>query len=640
MHLRYSMKKINFHFLAILGILIISYSCEYSPSEIPDSKLEKPSDIIPGININLTPEMDTLKLTSSTNVNYTVYAGERNIYRIEFYLDEILLQNIGYTSQNSAYTAIPAYEMSDGLHELKIRTYTSTNSGSIADKVQAEQYLYELKWPVLINKEAKNKCKILKMESTFDGVNIMWDKYDYADFPGYKLTKYSNIMSKNTILLDTSNPLLNFVIDKSYVEGDYCQYSLSLTGVAFDFQYYHEDIKRPKIKINPDLTIDVTWSPSKYQQSVKSYFLKTSIPQFGYPEDHEISDLSQTAVRFNEKIGFAENYEMQLRYIPKGYEGYNIFDVAGGLTQFAIGDSIPAYERGFLNEGTNSLLIYKDGKFSKYNCETGQSPDALSVTPIESVDQRFIIGSTSGNLFGYFEDQQFVVRNSDDLLLVKRLNLEAYEGFNFTLRNISLSDNGVIATIDYYNTLRIFNNQNGMKIIEKNYDSSIYLQNAVLTPDGRGVCIELGNYSEETNSWILYNIELNQLNEISRYVKPGSDSESTLTFSPVNGKIVYFNYLGMYNYKIDILNPQTLVVENTVQMPQWFIPIAYDYSNDRVIGQFQFFPIERFSYLLDVKTGKQSKIVQFVGREQLIFSNGTVYSGNGRSINVDDYIIQ
>lgn len=636
------MKKSIGRFAFIAGVLVTLFSCEYSPPEIPDSKLDKPSDIIPEININLTPDLDTLKLYTTVKVNYTVDVGDRKIYNIQFFMDGQQMGNVYSSSQNSYYTTVPTYLLNDGLHELKIVTYTSTNSGSIADKLQAEQYFYELKWPVLVNKQARDQMKITSLQPVPEGIKLAWFKYDYADFQRYTLSKSSIIPNQGRELVNSSNPYLTSFVDDSYIEGDYVTYSLVtyMDGLAMDSRSYVDEIKRPKIKINSDRTVDVNWSPSKYPKNVESYFLKTSIPQYGYPEDHEISDLSQTTFRFKEKIGFGGNYGMQLRYIPKNFDSYKTFDVKGGFTEFALGDSIPAFQRGFFIHGKNSILIYKDGKFSKYNCETGQSSDTLSVTPIESVDQRYIIGSASGNLFGYFEGQQFIVRNSDDLLLVKRLNLEAYEGFNFTLRNISLSDNGVIATIDYYNTLRIFNIQNGMKIIEKKYDSSIYLQNAVLTPDGTGVCIELGNYSEETNSWILYHIELNQLNEITRYVKPGSDYESTLTFSPVNGKIISFSYLGMHDYKVDILNAQTFAVEKSVRIPSLFVPIAYDYDADQVIVQYKSFPTKKFSYLFDMRTGKQSTIVQFSAREQYLFSNGTVYAGNGRSIKIDDFILE
>lgn len=636
------MKKINFHFLAILCILLISFSCEYSPPEIPLTEVEKPSDQAPSISIDLTPEMDTIMLSTSVNVSYKVDVGSLTIYEVKFLLDGTDMGTL-FSDANGHYaTTLSSSKISDGLHELKVRTYTSTNSGSIADKVQAEGYLYEFTWPVVVNKEAKDQMKFTNLQVIPTGIKLSWFKYDYADFQRYTVNKISIIPNQSKELVNTTNPYQNSVIDLSYVEGDYVTYSLYtyMDGFAMDSRSYVEEIKKPRVTINADRTIGVNWSPSKYPQNVKSYYLKTSIPTFGYTEDKEIADLAQTTVTFNEKLGFGGNYGMQLRYIPKGYDGYNTFDVKGGLTQFALGDSIPAFERGFLIEGTNSLLIYKAGNFFRYNYSTHQSSSSFAITPIESVYQRFIVSSASGELFGYFENKQFVVRKSSDWSLVKKMDIEAYDGFNSILSAISISNNGMIATVDIFNKLRIFNIQTGLKVLEKESEESLLIQNAVLSPNGSNVCLRCGGYSVNKSVLISYAIGGGNLTETGRYEKNGYEYESKFAYSPINGKIVYFNYLGMYSYKIDILNPETLAVENSLPMPEWFIPIAYDYTNDQVIGQYQFFPIKRFSYMLDVKTGKQSKVVQFVGQEQYLFSNGTVFAGNGRSIKIDDYLIQ
>lgn len=636
------MENIRFQILALLYILLICYSCEYSPSEIPLTEVEKPSEQAPFISIDLTPEMDTIMLSTSVNVSYKVDVGSLKIYDVKFLMDGTDMGTLFSDGKGLYATTLSSSQISDGLHELKVRTYTSTNSGSIADKVQAEGYLYEFTWPVVVNKRAKDQMKFTNLQMVANGIKLSWFKYDYADFQRYTVNKISTMPGQSKELVNTTNPYQNSVVDNSYIEGDYVTYSLYtyMDGFSMDSRSYVEEIRKPKVTINSDHTISVNWSPSKYSQNVKSYYLKTSIPTFGYTEDKEITDLNQTTVTFNEKLGFGGNYGMQLRYIPKGYDGYNTFDVKGGLTEFALGDSIPVFQRGFLIEGTSSLLTYNSGKFLKYNYSTGQSSSSFAITPIESVYQRFIVSSASGDLFGYLENKQFVLRKSSDWSLVKKMDIEAYDGFNSILSTISISNNGTIATVDIFNKLRIFNMKTGLKVLEKESEGNLLIQNAVLSADGNNVCLRCGGYSVNKSLLISYAIGGGNLTELGRYEKNGYEYESKFTYSPINGKVIYFNYLGGYNYKIDVLNPQTLAVENTVQIPEWFIPIAYDYVNDRVIAQYQFFPIKRYSYLLDVKTGSQSKVIQFVGQEQYLFSNGTVCSGNGRSIKIDDYLIQ
>ncbi len=634
------MKKINFHFLAILSLLLIFYSCEYSPSEIPLTVVKEPTDP-PSISVNLTPEMDTLKLFTSANITYVVDVGTHEIYDLKFLMDGKEMSNVNSNAKGSYYTTIPTYSFDDGLHELKIRTYTSTNSGSIADKVGAEQFLYELSWPVYINKKARDQMKFTNLQAVPDGIKLSWFKYDYADFQRYEVGRSSLIPGYNKELVNTTNPYLTSFVDKTYIEGDYVTYSLMayVDGLAMDSRSYVEEIKRPKVTIKPDRTVDVSWTPSKYSQNVKSCFLKTSVPTFGYPEEHEVSDLAQTTASFNKKVGFGGNYGMQLRYVPKGYDGYYSYDVKGGLTNFALGDSIPSFERGFFIYGTNSLLLYNNGKFSKYNYSTGQSSDSFSITPIETVYQHLMVSSISGSLFGYFQNQEFFVRRSNDWSLLNKIDIGSIDNFNPNGNNISISDDGKVAVIDIYNNLQIFDFKTGTKIPGPKFESPFVPVQAILAPDGKTISVRVTNYMEQKTSLIAYNIESNGLNKVNELVRSNASYEATFSYSPVDGKIIYLNYGGMYNYNVDIINPQTFFVENSVKIPEFFIPVAYDYENSRVVAQYQFFPTQEFSYLLDLKTGKQSKIVQFVGQGQFLFSNGTAYSGNGRSIKIDDYIL-
>ncbi len=634
------MKTNPLKLLFIASFIVLFTSCEFAPSEIPLTEVQKPSDTPPMIFIELKPGMDTLKLCNDATVTYTVDPGGAALYNIKFLLDGVELGNLGYYSSNSVYTNIPAYAMTDGLHELKIVTLTSTNSGSIADRVGAESYTYEVKWPVVVNKEARNNFGFYPIKQLPNGLQIRWTKYDYADFTNYKLTRYSSIARNAVDLLTTENPDLNSFVDNAYIEGDYFSYGLYSEFVGYASQTYSEEIKKPKVTLNKDLTFNVSWDQTKHLQNLKSTFLKTSIPNYGYPEEHEITDPNITNNLFTEKVGFGGNYGIQLRYIPKGYEGYNTFDVNGGYSTFALGDSIPAFERGFLIEGTNSMLIYNNGNFIRYNYSTGESSTPFAITPIESVDQRFIVSSASGELFGYFDNKQFVLRKSSDWSLVGEMDIEAYNGFNSVLGMISISNNGLVATIDIYDVLRIFNVPEGTKILEKESESPQIIQRTVLSPDGKNVGLSYSNNIENKNLLTSNTFSGGKLIEHGRYEQIGFDYESSITYSPVSGKIIHLNYLGMYNYKINILNPETLVVENSVKIPEWFIPISYDYTNDQVIAQYQFFPIKRFSYLMGVKTGLQNKIVQFTGRGPFLFSDGKVFSGNGRSIKIDDYITE
>ena len=637
------MKCNHLHFFIILLSFFVFQSCSYLPSEIPLTEIPKPTDDGSDIIINLTPNVDTLKLYKSVSVTYTIDVQLCLIDSIEFFLDGSKIINVSKEAVNSYSATLPVPLLRDGLHELKIITYSTSNSGSIADKVNAAKYLNEYHWPILVNRNAREYIKFTAIESVLNGVKLSWYKYDYNNFRKHIVTRFSNIFGQNKELLNISNPYFNTIVDEEFIEGDYVLYSLVTyldEDFATDTRLYVEEIEKPGISINSDRTFDVSWSKSKYLHNLKSYYLKTIIPQYGFKEEFDIPDKNQTSVRFNENIGFGANYGIQLRYIPKNYTGSNNFDVKGGLTSFGLGDSIPSFQRGFLIGGKSTILIYNDGKFSKYNYSTGQSIGSLTVSPIESIYQKFIIGSPNGKLFGYFEGQEFVIRNSEDFSLIKRLNINAFANNAFVCIKMSISNNGILATVDAQNTLRIFNLPDGVKSMEKKYGSPFSLRDAVLSPNGKNICLKLRNNIEETCSWILYTMEADQFTEIGSSSKNGTNLESTLYFSPVSGKIIHFNYQGMHDYQVDIVNEQSFEVEKSVKIPSFFVPIAYDYFSDRVIAQYKYFPTRKYSLMYDLKTGNHSFVVQFVGRECILFDNGIVYAGNGRSIKVEDHLIQ
>lgn len=633
------MKK-TFCQLFVIGLFIMTFtSCEYSPPDIPMTQVQKPSDTGPMVNIQLDPNMDTLKLAASANVSYQIDVVNNKLYQIEFLLDGTDL-GLNYTAENSVFANIPASQMTDGLHELKITAYLSTNSGSIADKIGAEAYTYELTWPVVVNNHARDNFGITSVGKVKGGIMINWTKYDYADFVNYKLTRYSSMSGKNLELINTGNPYLNSFVDISYVEGDYFTYYLYSDGLGFSTKDYHEDVVQPRVMINPDFTISAVWGHSKYSQNVKSYYLNTSAPTYGTKENHEITDLQDTTFQFAEKIGFGGNYGVQLKYIPKEFDGYVYFADDRPFSTVALGDSIPAFQRAFEIQGKNSLLMYNNGNFAKYDYETKLTTSGISITPVESPYLWTVVSSANGTYFGYFEDSQFVVRKTSDWSLVKKMNIEAYDGFNFILRTVSLSEDGLVATVDIWNTLRIFDAENGSKILEKKYDNSYFLQNAVLSPENGTIAIKLGNYTDGTTTMGTFKIDSGQLVSLGGISQNGSDLESSFSFSPVTGNLICFHSVGMYKYQVEIRDPNTFEILNSVKIPDFFYPISYDSQNDKVIAQYQFFPIKKYSYLIDVKNGEQKEIVQFVAQGKYVFTNGTVFSGNGRSIKPDEYVVQ
>ncbi len=625
------------------GFLLSVLACEFTPSEIPFTELEQPSDeLVPQIGIELTPGMDTLRITSSVWITFTAETGGHQVYEIKAELDGAPVVNTTFESENKIRAYIPAESLKDGFHEIKITIVTATNSGSIADKTGRENYWYELKWPVYMNKKARENFKIKAPVQTPDGVIISWPRYLYADFDRYVVTTNYNFNTRNSVSL--TNPHLNSYMDNSYIEGLYVNYAVALYFSEWEFRIddinWFESIRKPQVVINNDLTVDVSWERSKNEQEVKLYCIRTSAPEYGIPEEQDIEDLSMTTTRLQEKIGFGGNYQVQLRYIPKWFDSYHsTLNTAGGVATIALGDSIPSFEWAVWSTAENSLILYNQGAFRKFNTNTGESSASVSVTPVENVYLWTISGSPDGNYFGHFSNQEFIIRQSSDLSVVKRMNIQAFSGYNFILSSVSLSNNGLIGVTDHNNNLKIFDMGTGQKVFEEHFGSNYFLRKVILSPDGKNLALMYNDYQKGTTSLAYYSFNGTTISELGRIDGVGNDVSAVMSMSAeAQHKIAVARWHSMYNYTVEVRDSRTFEPLHQADVPGHFVPVAYDFAADRVISQYKSFPTRKYSLLTNLLSGQQNQIVQITGKEPLIFNGGTLYSGNGRKINVDNFI--
>lgn len=628
--------------IAALILLFALFACEFSPSEVPLSEIEEPPEIAPEISFELSPEMDTLKLSEDTWISYEVETGDRELYQIEVALDNTEIGNVNYESNQKVRAYIPASSLSDGIHQLKITTYTSTNSGSIADKIGSEAYGYELTWPVFINKEAKREFAFTTVEAIPEGIKINWTAYPYADFDHYELS-ISNYGSSGQIV-NIEDPVINYYIDTNYIEGIYSNYTIKLidknSGFNIDFAGFNMPIEPPIVQVNPDCTVDLQWNRSKNESLVSQYCIMTSVPNYGTKEEHDLEDLNDTTLTLDQKIGFAGDYQAQLRYIPKGYDNYHsVLNTSGGVVTFALGDSIPRFEEAFRVVADNSLILYKNKTIFKYALETGESSEPITINPEGNGYTGMIYGSPDGNCFGYLENHKLVIRQSSDFSILSETAIDGFDGYNLQLNGISISNNGLIGTTDYFKHFCLYDASTGQKLLEKEYGSDFYPRKVLISGDGKNLAVMANIYSKYTTDLIYYQFDGTQLTELGSVSGVLEDSWEVQMYGPAEtNQLVVSHWNNMYDYLIEIRDSRTFELIYSASVPTHFVPVAYDFATERAITQYHAFPVQKYSYLFDLKTGQRTKAVFFSGREPLLFHNGTVFAGNGRSIPIDEYL--
>ena len=625
------------HILLYSTILILS-GCEYNPSDIPLNNIERPVSGAP-LELKLTPDMDTLRIARPVWITYSVNAGSQEIYDIKIQLDTIVLDVV---RDKEIRTLFDPEKVFDGWHTLNITVYTATNSGSIANKLNSEGFVYNIHWPVYINKSARDNLKFYPVVDFSGGIKLSWPEYRYADFSSYSISWSSVQGSGSKKIYD---PRHNYFIDSTLVEGCYSTYALNYNFLndefAFDQIWYASKIIDPVVKVNGDWTVDVTWTKSLKEKLVQLYCLKTAAPNYGKTEEHDISDLNVTSLKLSDKIGFGGDYTVRLRYIPSLYTSYHVaLETQGGITSFALGDSIPAFDKAFYMSSEKSFLLYKAGKFFKYNPQNGEKSVEQTAEAGTSTILNMIASSPDGNYFGYFWNEKYVVRRTSDFSIVNMVDIQGYANHYLLLNDVNISNNGIISTADYNNYIRLFNADTGVKIFEQLYSTSYYTRESIISPDGQNLAVMLVNYTTNKVELAYYSFIGDQLIELGRVQEVGKDNSAAIVYYPESEhKIIVPRWISTYHYVVEVRDSRDFTLLNSSDVAFLFVPVAYDFASGFAIAQYQSFPPKNYSLLIDLNTGITSNIIQLTAKSNYIFYERKLYSGNGRSINVDNYTI-
>jgi len=196
-----------------LLMALFNQSCEYNSTETFNNKVNK--DVPPpGIEVvDLNIEQDTLYVYTSKTVRYKFRSSNQKIAVCRVFLNDEKKQA---TRSNSGEFKIDYLTLEEGTYELTIKVFTEAGTGSIADELGFEGYVFSKSWVVIVDHSYLDKMKH-KVEDGF--LKISWPTYHASDFMEYHLFKY--IPFNNDILLDATQS--THYIDSSYA-GESAEY--------------------------------------------------------------------------------------------------------------------------------------------------------------------------------------------------------------------------------------------------------------------------------------------------------------------------------------------------------------------------------------------------------------------------------
>lgn len=130
--------------LSFAGLVLLFAQCEYKPHLVYTRDIKKPDTAF--IVVTLTPTDSVYTLYEPTWLYYDLRTFGLPVYSVAFFLDEDRIKD-GTDTTGSVY--IPYYQYQLGDHTLTMVVTTGSNSGSLADLLQAEGFIYSESWKVI-----------------------------------------------------------------------------------------------------------------------------------------------------------------------------------------------------------------------------------------------------------------------------------------------------------------------------------------------------------------------------------------------------------------------------------------------------------------------------------------------------------
>ena len=172
------LKKSELLIWALVASLFFA-SCEYEPTGSNFREIPEPESEIPSVTMNLNA--DEIYIDGRANLIYDVRFTELELLLVEFYLDG--------NSVGSLETPTGSFEIAplDGQYTFEMRIYSSTGSGSIANNIGAEAFIYKKEWTLFVDLSSIRPLEIVMLSKENDRLNCLWRCSPGIDFKAFEI---------------------------------------------------------------------------------------------------------------------------------------------------------------------------------------------------------------------------------------------------------------------------------------------------------------------------------------------------------------------------------------------------------------------------------------------------------------------
>ena len=245
-------------FAALLGLFLFT-GCEFQTDKTYFRDINK-NVVAPDLQVYLNMDQDTIYVYGNAVLKLNLLLTNKKLQTVKFYVNDVEIQNV-FAQPAGHYSVIIDIQQKP-LTKVKVEIYTSTETGSIADKTGSESFVYKSKeWTLLYTSD----MPVCTTEIVDGRLKLSWTPNKNSSIRKYYVTQ-SGYMDSTTV---------PWYIDSSYIGGRNSYYIRCDNNDPSSF-YTSTDIyyPYPKIYINSRDSVTVCWNKSLFYNNLHSYKIK------------------------------------------------------------------------------------------------------------------------------------------------------------------------------------------------------------------------------------------------------------------------------------------------------------------------------------------------------------------------------
>ncbi|RPI06415.1 MAG: hypothetical protein EHM64_03055 [Ignavibacteriae bacterium] len=276
----------------IISILIAAAlgGCKYEPTGANVQPVDTPVN-----NINLVV-LDTTSfslLRGEVKIAVQVTLGGHTIKSIEGYMDD---SPIALDTTQPGYITFHSEAYQDGNYTMRLTLYTSTNSGSLADRIGGEAFYMTRYYRVTVFNASITTPTVSGFAFINGELQITWGKYTQLGFKKYVLTKNGSPLATITDVNQLQYSDTNYA-------GESASYGLityvgSLSFIGYSMSPSSTIYPAPRFvsaTTTTDNKVRLVWNKAVYTKGFQAYRIKRTEDFYNYKIIATIADFNDTS---------------------------------------------------------------------------------------------------------------------------------------------------------------------------------------------------------------------------------------------------------------------------------------------------------------------------------------------------------